>query len=329
MEGLRLTNQCLIREVQQLTRQMQRPQEVRQAQEGHNTTPQGEQPHLGPPREAEIEAESSRARGHEPHLTLREEHNEAILGGNIRNDEPTPPQQGMGERSWEQRFKGIQQELSHMKEVVKGRASDFMDTMVQQTESPFTPEVLHFPLPTKFRMPQIEAFDGTKDPVDHLNTYKNQMELHGYQGPARCRAFAITLKGSTLAWFNRLPPSSVSSFRELSIAFVSHFIGARTYKKPSYHLLSVKQSPQESLRSYVQRFNAESLKVDVLDEKFSITAFIAGLGVQSKELMFSILKNPQASMVEVLSKAEKYINSEEALISKKGSSSTHKEKKQD
>ena len=243
-----------------------------------------------------------------PYLSPREERNEAILGGNIGNEELTPHQQGMGERSWEQRFKGIQQELSHMKEVVKGRTPDSMDTLVQQTESPFTAEVLHFPIPAKFRMPQIEVFDGTKDPVDHLNTYKNQMELHGYQDPVRCRAFAITLKGPALAWFNRLPPSSISSFRELSIAFVSHFIGARTYRKPSYHLLSIKQNTQESLRSYVQRFNAESLKVDVLEEKFAITAFITGLGVQSKDLMFSISKNPQASMVEVLAKAEKYIN---------------------
>ena len=142
----------------------------------------------------------------------------------------------------------------------------------------------------------------------------------------RCRAFAITLKGPTLAWFNRLPPSSISSFRELSIAFVSHFIGARTYRKPSYHLLTVKQGSQESLKSYVQRFNAESLKIDIPDEKFEITTFIAGLGVQSKDLMFSISKNPQASMAEVLAKSEKYINGEEALISKKESSSTHREK---
>ena len=42
--------------------------------------------------------------------------------------------------------------------------------------------------------------------------------------------------------------------------------------------------------------------------------------------MFSISKNPQASMAEVLAKAEKYINGEEALIYKKESSSTHKEK---
>ena len=155
-----------------------------------------------------------------------------------------------------------------------------MDTLVQQTESPFTAEVLHFPLPAKFRMPQVEAFYGVRDPVDHLNTYKNQMELHGYHDLVRCRAFAITLKGPAFAWFNRLPPSSISSFRELSITFVSHFIGARTYRKPSYHLLTIKQSSQESLRSYVQRFNAESLKVDIPDEKFAITAFIAGLGVQ-------------------------------------------------
>ena len=73
-----------------------------------------------------------------------------------------------------------------MEEAVKGRAPVSMDALVQQTESSFTVGVLHFPLPAKFRMPQIETFDGTKDPVDHLNTYKNQMELHGYQDPVRC-----------------------------------------------------------------------------------------------------------------------------------------------
>ena len=51
-----------------------------------------------------------------------------------------------------------------MKEVVKGAAPVFMDAVVQQIESPFTAEVMHFPLPAKFRMPQIETFDGTKDP---------------------------------------------------------------------------------------------------------------------------------------------------------------------
>ena len=128
VEELRLTNQRLMEEVTQLTRQLLRPRESRQAQEGHNTTPREEKPHLGPPRDGE--AESSRAKGHEPHLAPRGERNEAIPGGDLGNDDLTPSRQGMGEQSWEQRFKGIQQELSHMKEVVKGRASDSMDTLV-------------------------------------------------------------------------------------------------------------------------------------------------------------------------------------------------------
>ena len=165
-----------------------------------------------------------------------------------------------------------------MKEAVKGRAPVSMDALVQQTESPFTAGVLHFPFPAKFRMPQVEMFDGIRDPIDHLNTYKNQMELHEYQDPIRCRAFTITLKGPALAWFNRLPPSSVSSFTELSIAFISHFIGARTYMKPNYHLLTIKQSSQESLRSYVQRFNAKSLKVDILDENSPSPLSLQGWG---------------------------------------------------
>ena len=101
-----------------------------------------------------------------------------------------------------------------MKEAVRGRAPDTMNTLVQQTESPFTAEVLHFPLPAKFRMPQVEAFDGIKDPVDHLNTYKNQMELYGYQDPVRCRVFAITLKGQPwhglIGFHHRQSPHSES-----------------------------------------------------------------------------------------------------------------------
>ena len=66
--------------------------------------------------------------------------------------------------------------------------------------------------------------------------------------------------------------------------------------------------------------------MDILGEKFVVIAFIAWLGVQSKDLMFSISKNPQASMDEVLTKTEKYMNGEEALLSKRRSSSTQKEK---
>ena len=45
--------------------------------------------------------------------------------------DPIPYKQEAGERSWEQRFRDIQQELSHVKEAVKGRAPVSMDALVQ------------------------------------------------------------------------------------------------------------------------------------------------------------------------------------------------------
>ena len=56
-----------------------------------------------------------------------------------------------------------------MKEVVKGRTPVSMDALVQQIESPFTAGVLHFPFLAKFRMPQIETFNGIKDLIDELS----------------------------------------------------------------------------------------------------------------------------------------------------------------
>ena len=152
VEALRLTNQRLIGELEQLTRQTQRPRDTRQAQEGHNFPPHEGKHNLDISRGAETEAESSRARGNEPQLAPGEEGNEATLREYVRNEELRHPQQGAGELSWEQRFKSIQQELSRVKEVVRGCAPDTMDTLVQQTESLFTAEVLHFPLPAKFHL---------------------------------------------------------------------------------------------------------------------------------------------------------------------------------
>ena len=153
VEALRLVNQRLIEELEQLTRQMHHPREMRQTQEGHNTPLHEERHDHSIPRDTEAKVESSQARGHGPQLAPVEGENEAVRGRRSKNEEPHHAPPTTGEQTWEQRFRNLQQELGRIKEVVKGRTPDTMDTMVQQTESPFTPEVLHYPFLTKFRMP--------------------------------------------------------------------------------------------------------------------------------------------------------------------------------
>ena len=68
MEVLRLVNQRLLRELAELTRQVQHPQDSQQAYEGRNTVSHEEQHHLGAPGGVDGGEENSRTRGHDPYI---------------------------------------------------------------------------------------------------------------------------------------------------------------------------------------------------------------------------------------------------------------------
>ena len=61
--------------------------------------------------------------------------------------------------------------------ALKGRVSSDLDNLVNRIDSPFTIPVNSYPLPQKFQMPQVESYDGVKDPLDHLETFKTLMHL--------------------------------------------------------------------------------------------------------------------------------------------------------
>ena len=84
------------------------------------------------------------------------------------------------------------------------------------------------------------------------------------------------------------------------------------YKKSSVSLLNIKQREDKSLRSYVTRFNKEAILIDEVDDKVPVTAFTNWL--QSGEFIFSIYKNDSKTMANMLYKATKYMNVEDAII---------------
>ena len=173
--------------------------------------------------------------------------------------------------------------------------------MVWTTYSPFTAAVLECPVPSKFRLPQLEPFDGLKDPLDHLNTYKTTLGLQQPPNEILCRSFPTTLKRDVGEWFTKLPTSSIDSFEQLSSSFLHHFVGGQHPKRLADHLLTIRQGEKETLRSYVKRFTRDTLEVDDADDKVQLTTFKAGL--KSKEFLVSLVKNPPKTMVEMLLKA--------------------------
>jgi len=129
-----------------------------------------------------------------------------------------------------------------------------------------------------------------------------------------CKAFRTTLKGPTRIWFSRLMPNSISTFKELSAQFASHFIGGYRYKKSTTCLMNIKQREDETLRSYITCFNKETLSIDEVDNKILMAAFRNGL--RKDTFLFSLYKNDPETMSNVLYKATKYMNAKNALLAR-------------
>ena len=64
----------------------------------------------------------------------------------------------------------------------------------------------------------------------------------------------------------------------------------------------------------MKQFNKAVLEIDEADEQVIMTTFQAGL--INLDLVFSLRKTPSTSMTDLLFKAQKYMNGEDALTTK-------------
>ena len=108
--------------------------------------------------------------------------------------------------------------MDFMMNALKGRMSNDLEELVHRADSPFTAPVTSCPFPTKFRIPQIEAYNGSKDPLDYLKSFKTLMHLQGVPDKIICSTFLTTLKGLARIRFSRLTPNSINTFKTAKCA---------------------------------------------------------------------------------------------------------------
>ncbi|XP_050266956.1 uncharacterized protein LOC126710486 [Quercus robur] len=206
--------------------------------------------------------------------------------------------------------------MDELRSAIWEKTDRSLDRIVRRTDSPSIVAVLECPVPSKFCLPQLEVFNGLKDPLYHLNTFKTTLGLQQPPDEILCHSFPTILKGATREWFTKLPTSSIDTFEQLGNSFVCHFIGEQRLRRPvdhlADHLLTIRQGEKETLRSYVKHFTRETLEVDEADGKVQLTTFKARL--KFKEFVVLLTKSPSWTMAEMLLKAQKYMNTEDALV---------------
>nr|XP_023887901.1 uncharacterized protein LOC112000031 [Quercus suber] len=167
----------------------------------------------------------------------------------------------------------------------KMRKANPVEDLVHRTDSPFVAFINAHPLPPKFKMPPLDS------------------------------AFPTTLKGLARVWFSKIPPNTVTSFEELSKLFVNNFIGGQRHKRSSSSLLTIEQGENESLRSFITRFNRDALAVDEVDDKLLLAVFYNG--VHSDLFIHKLYEQVPQTMVELVHSAQNFLNAEDAIIAKK------------
>ena len=156
----------------------------------------------------------------------------------------------------------------------------------------FTETVRAYAMPDKFKMPQVEKYDGNGDPQSHLEAFREQIVLHGTLDAIACRAFPLTPTGVAKDWLTGLPPKSVGTFEELGRLFLAQFLATRKRKKSVTCLLTLRQENEETLKDFMLRFNKEKLEVDNPNNKTMLNALMQGIRAEGP-LMAELARSTQ------------------------------------
>ncbi|GKV35447.1 hypothetical protein SLEP1_g43710 [Rubroshorea leprosula] len=166
-----------------------------------------------------------------------------------------------------------------------------------------------------FKIPQLETYDGMKDPNDHLHAFYSYMQAQNAFNALMCKIFPSTLRGNARTWYYSLPPRSISSYTEMASAFATKFSNRRLIRKTTSELMRVRQRDRESLKNFMSRFNDAVLEVSSFDQAVGITVVISRLS--HERFRDSLLKHPATTFSEVHDKSLKFITVEEyALLQK-------------
>ncbi|XP_057453207.1 uncharacterized protein LOC130745080 [Lotus japonicus] len=175
---------------------------------------------------------------------------------------------------------------------------------------PFTEEIANTAVPDNLKTLKLDSYYGDSDPKDHLVYFNTKMVIVGASDALKCKMLPSTFKKSAMIWFTTLPSRSIVNFTELSTKFLSQFSTSRAQKVTPATLFNVRQGPNETLQSYMGRFNQLSVHLEDKMPEICIAAF--ELGLKPGGLNSNLSRKPVETMVHLRERVQGYIREEQS-----------------
>ncbi|XP_074300442.1 uncharacterized protein LOC141631704 [Silene latifolia] len=156
-------------------------------------------------------------------------------------------------------------------------------------DSPFVDDIALVGVPKGCVPPAMTLYDGTTDPLDHVNHYKQKMIVitatRSLKEACMCKGFGSTLSGAALQC-QYLPPA----------------LPKKPQEKTNQRTDRIDRGPEEATRDFLNRFNREKVASPRCDIATAIEAFRQGLR-QDSNLYKDLTKYPCTTFEKVQTKA--------------------------
>ncbi|XP_050216490.1 uncharacterized protein LOC126667540 [Mercurialis annua] len=181
-------------------------------------------------------------------------------------------------------------------------------------------------IPYIMKLPVLPMFNGEGDPRDHTSRFIATMGLLSVSDAILCRVFPTTLTGTAQRWYNKLNSGSIKSFASLSTEFLNRYLTNIPSKTTTSILRSCIQEEGETLRSYIERFNKQAMKIDNLNVDMATKALREG--TRFRKLVDKLLVNKPTTFSNLMGIAQKYFELDEGRRAIRGKEAKGKESKE-
>ncbi|XP_021985818.1 uncharacterized protein LOC110882015 [Helianthus annuus] len=178
-------------------------------------------------------------------------------------------------------------------------------------KSKFSARITHAKLPPKLKMPTtVKKYDGTTDPDDHMFDFDGAARVEQWPMLAWCFMFAQTLTGAARVWFDALNEGEINDFEEFRRLFLQNFSQQRHYSKEITEVHNIRRKDGESLDSFIDRFNRESMQISGVVDQLRISGFCHG--VRNNQLVEKLHENLPKTMEVLMERARAFARGKNA-----------------
>ncbi|KAL0423353.1 UNVERIFIED_CONTAM: hypothetical protein Sradi_0870100 [Sesamum radiatum] len=117
------------------------------------------------------------------------------------------------------------------------------------------------------------------------------------------------MEGKAQEWFTSLPNGTIESYTNLIQKFMFHFASKRKARRLATYLFTITQREAESLKSFIRRFNNETLEVHDLRIDMMVSILIHGL--KKGPFASALARDTPTDVEQLMQLAQKYIDEEQ------------------